>query len=168
MYRRFAPYTAIEHFENEKVSAEARRAELREEAYDAGPVPIDPSHEPCVNIIDAMETNIPYRFNGNVSNTDLIANLPDSICVEVPCLADNGGIHPCYVGDLPPQCAALNRSRSAGDELVVKGALEGDRVAVEQAIALDPLTAAVCTLDQIHDMVEELFELNAEYLPQFD
>jgi alpha-galactosidase len=114
-----------------------------------------------------METNIPYRFNGNVSNTDLIGNLPNSFCVEVPCLADNGGIHPCYVGDLPPQCAALNRSRSAGDELAVKGALEGNRVAVEQAIALDPLTA-VCTLDQIHDMVEELFEVNAEYLPQFD
>ena len=49
----------------------------------------------------------------------------------------------------------------------MKGALEADRKAVEQAVALDPLTAAVCTLDQIHDMVEELFDALAEWLPQF-
>ena len=33
--------------------------------------------------------------------------------------------------------------------------------------ALDPLAAAMCTLDQIHEMVEELFEAEAECLPQF-
>ena len=88
--------------------------------------------------------------------------------MDVPCLADNRGVHPCYVGDLPPQLAALNRGKLAGLALAVKGGLEGDRKAVEQAIALDPLTAAMCTLDQIHDMVEELFEAEAEYLPQFE
>jgi len=167
LIERFAPYTAVEHFAREKVGVEARRAEMQKEAYSEAPLQIGRSNEPCINIINAMETNVPYRFNGNVLNTGLITNLPDSYCVEVPCLADNMGIHPCYVGDLPPQCAAVNRSRSAGDELAVKGALEGDRKAVEQAIALDPLTAAVCTLDQIHDMVEELFVVSAEYLPQF-
>lgn len=167
LIQRFAPYTAVDHFAREQLGVEARRAALRTDAYGDAPVQIRQGHEPCINIINAMETNIPYRFNGNVLNTGLITNLPNSYCVEVPCLVDNMGIHPCYVGDLPPQCAALNRSRSAGDELAVKGALEGDRDAVEQAIALDPLTAAVCTLDQIHAMVEELFRLNAEYLPQF-
>lgn len=88
-------------------------------------------------------------------------NLPKGMCVEVPCLVDNLGIHPCYVGDLPPQCAALNRNRSAGDELAVKVALEGDMEAVEQAVALDPLTGAVCTLDQIHEMMLELFAADA-------
>ena len=53
------------------------------------------------------------------------------------------------------------------DELAVKGALEGDRKAVEQAVALDPMNATACTLDQIHDMVEELFQADAPYLPQF-
>jgi len=50
----------------------------------------------------------------------------------------------------------------------VKAALELDRRAAEQAVALDPLTAAVCTLDQVHDMVDELFVALAEYLPQFN
>ena len=110
---------------------------------------------------------MPSRINGNVPNTGLITNLPDGACVEVPILVDNMGLHPCYVGDLPPQLAAINRARSSQDELAVKGALEGDCKAVEQAVALDPMTAAACTLDQIHDMVEELFKADAPYLPQF-
>ena len=77
------------------------------------------------------------------------------------------GIHPCYVGPLPPQCASLNRARIAGDELLVKGMLEGNRKAIEQAISLDPLTAAMCTLDQIHDMVEEIFEAQAPYIGEY-
>jgi hypothetical protein len=60
------------------------------------------------------------------------------------------GVHPCYVGDLPPQCAALNWSKLAGPALAVKGGLEGDRQAIMQAVALDPLTSAMRTLDQIH------------------
>jgi alpha-galactosidase len=112
-------------------------------------------------------SNVPSRINGNVPNTGLITNLPHGACVEVPILVDNMGLHPCYVGDLPPQLAALNRTRMSQDELAVKGALEGDRRAVEQAVALDPMIAAACTLDQIHDMVEELFVADASYLPQF-
>ena len=92
---------------------------------------------------------------------------PRVCAVEVPCLVDSLGIHPCYVGDLPSQCASLNRNCIAGDELAVMGSLQGNRTHVERAIALDPLTGTVCTLDQVHDMVNDLFEGLAEYLPQF-
>ena len=169
MIARFAP--KVGSWEDLLVSsvgrAEERREELRVEAFGDGPVTVDTSEEYCIEIINAMETNVPIRFNGNVLNDGLITNLPPGCCVEVPCLVDNMGIHPCFVGDLPPQCASLNRSRLAGDELTVKGALEADRKAIEQAVGLDPLTASVCTLDQIHDMVEELFEADADHLPQF-
>ena len=169
MIDRFTPkvgrWTDLEETQAERV--ERRRTELRKEAYSSKPLVINRSEEYCVGIINAMQTNVPFRFNGNVINTGLVTNLPRGSCVEVPCLVDNMGVHPCYVGDLPPQCASLNRSRIAGDELAVKGALEADRKAVEQAVALDPLTAAVCTLDQIHDMVSEAFEELAEHLPQF-
>ena len=144
-----------------------RREELRREAFGDQPLTIKAGHEYCIGIINAMETNEPYRFNGNVLNTGLITNLPEGCAVEVPCLVDNMGVHPCYVGDLPPQCAAINANRSAGDALAVKGAIELDKKAIEQAIALDPLTAALCTLDQIHDMTKELFVALDDYLPQF-
>jgi len=167
LIERFTPKVGrwVDLQESTKVHMAERREQLRQQAGGDEPIQVDRSHEYSIGIIEAMETNVPFRFNGNVMNTGLITNLPYS-CVEVPCLVDNMGIHPCYVGDLPPQCASLNRSRSAGDELVVKAALEGDRKAAEQAVALDPLTAAVCTLDQIHDMVEETFAGSMDYLPQ--
>ena len=113
------------------------------------PIPTDRTHEYCSYIIHAIETNTPFRMNANVPNTGLITNLPDGCCVEVPCLVDNAGIHPCHVGELPPQLAGLNRTNINVQELAVKAALEGDREAVYQAVALDPLTAAVLTLDEV-------------------
>ena len=166
---RFTPGVSggMKFAENIPIGWEHRREVLREEACGEDPVEISKTREYAIGVIHAMVSNEPFRFNGNVMNTGLITNLPQGSCVEVPCLVDNMGIHPCHVGNLPPQCASLNRGKLAGRALAVKGGLEGDRKAVEQAIALDPLTAAMCTLDQIHDMVEELFEAEADWLPQF-
>lgn len=166
---RFTPKTGwhADHQGNYQRQGWAMREELRRQALSAEPLKIQKSNEYSAEVINAMTTNVPYRFNGNVLNTGLITNLPDGCCVEAPCLVDNMGIHPCYVGNLPPQCASLNRSRIAGDELAVKAALECDRLAAEQAVALDPLTAAVCTLDHIRAMVAETFDALAEWLPQF-
>jgi alpha-galactosidase len=102
-----------------------------------------------------------------VPNEDLITNLPAGACVEVPCLVDRTGVHPCVVGDLPPQLASLNRSNIAVQELVVKGHLEGDREAIYQAMALDPLTAAVCSLDEIWRLTDDMFTANGSWLTQF-
>ena len=52
-------------------------------------------------------------------------------------------------------------------ELVVKGHLERDREAIYQAMALDPLTAAVCSLDEIWQMTDDMFAANERWLPQF-
>ena len=54
-----------------------------------------------IRIVHAIETGEPLRINSNVMNKGLITNLPEGCCVEVPCLVDKEGIHPCYVGDLP-------------------------------------------------------------------
>jgi len=131
------------------------------------PIEIHRSHEYAIPIIHAIETGIPQRVNANVENRDLITNLPKGCCVEVPCLVDRTGVHPCYVGDLPPQCAALNRSNINVQALAVKAALTGDRRAAFQAIALDPLTAAILSLREIQQMVDELFEAESAWLPQF-
>ena len=157
-------YTNKERHERKEAE---RRLTLREEAFGDAPLAIGPSDEYTIGVIHAIETNTPYRFNATVEDTGLITNLSDGYWVEAPCLVDNMGIHPCFVGDLPPQCAALKRNRMNQDKLAVKAALEGDRRAAEQAVALDPLTAAVLTLDQIHEMVETTFGESAGYLPQF-
>jgi alpha-galactosidase len=114
-----------------------------------------------------METGKPSRINGNVKNKGFITNLPDGCCVEVPCLVDKEGIHPCYVGDLPAQLAALNRTNINVQELAVRGIAERDKTKIFQAILLDPLTGAVLTIDETRQTVDEIFEAEKEYVKGF-
>jgi alpha-galactosidase len=131
------------------------------------PLPTERTHEYGSYIMEAMETNQPVRINGNVPNKGLIDNLPQGCCVEVPCLIDGNGIQPTVVGEVPPQLAALNRTNINVQELIVEAALSGETDAVYHAVMLDPLTAAVCTLPQIHAMVAEMLKAQAQWLPQF-
>jgi len=130
-------------------------------------IPLRRSAEYCSTIIHSIETGEPSRINGNVKNNGLITNLPQGCCVEVPCLVDKNGIHPCYVGDLPPQCAALNRTNINVQELGVLAAVEKDKTLAFQAILLDPLTSTVLTIDETRRMVDEMFKAEAKYLQGF-
>jgi alpha-galactosidase len=125
------------------------------------------SAEYCSHIIEAKETGIPFRLNGNVRNDGYITNLPGGCCVEVPIYVDRLGLHPSVVGNLPPQCAALNMTNILVQGLAVEASFTGDPELVMNAVALDPLTAAVLTLQEIRDMVTEMLAAEAKYLPQF-
>jgi alpha-galactosidase len=130
-------------------------------------LPTRRTHEYGSYIIEAVETNVPARINGNVPNWGLIDNLPQGCCVEVPCLVDGNGIQPTTVGTLPTQLAALNRTNINVQELIVEAALTGDAEAIHHAVMLDPLTGAICTLPQIRAMVDEMLAAQAQWLPQF-
>jgi alpha-galactosidase len=144
-----------------------QREKLRRQAEGEEPIPMTRSSEYTSYIIESMETDKPYRVNVNVANTGLITNLPADCVVEVPCLVDGLGVHPCYVGPLPPQLAALNRTNINVQELAVKAALEGDREVLYQAVALDPLTSALLPFKEMRQMVDEMFEALLPWMPQF-
>jgi len=156
-----------DQFLPEERGAQARTEQMervRAALEKADSLSFDRSHEYCSYILHAIETNTPFRFNGNVMNTDLITNLPPGCNVEVPILVDNAGLHPCWVGDLPSQCAAINRTNINVQELAVKAILEKKREYVYQAIALDPLTCTQCSLEDVRQMTDELFAASAPYL----
>ena len=113
-------------------------------------------------IINSIETGKPARIFGNVQNSGLIDNLPERSVVEVPCMIDKGGIHPCPVGALPPQCAALNRMSINVQELAVRGIIEKDKNKILQAILLDPLTFSMASIEEIKKMVDELFAVEMQ------
>ncbi len=119
------------------------------------------------HIIEAKETGRIFRLNGNVRNDGYITNLPAGCCVEVPIYVDRTGLHPTVVGDLPPQCAALNMTNVLVQGLTVEASLAGDPELVMQAVALDPLTASVLTLKEIRDLTAEMLQAEARWLPQF-
>jgi alpha-galactosidase len=144
-----------------------RRCLARLEEERPGEIPAERTHEYGSFIVEAMETGEPFVLNGNVPNRGLIPNLPDGCCVEVPCVVDANGIQPTVVDPLPPQLAGLNRTNVNVQELIVAAALTGGTEAVHHAVSLDPLTAAVCTLEEIRALTAELLEAQAPWLPQF-
>jgi alpha-galactosidase len=154
----------LRHCQKQLVLAEQEFSELIEGIKD---LPTQRTHEYGSFILEAIETNRPARINGNVPNDGLITNLPYGCC-EVPCLVDGNGVQGVAVGDLPTQLAAINRTNINVQELVVEASLTGNKDAVHHAIMMDPLTSAVCTLPQIHAMVDEMFEAQARWLPQFE
>ena len=125
------------------------------------------SVEYCSYIMEAAATGKPFRFMGNVRNDGYIANLPDGCCVEVPTFADDTGLHPVSIGDLPPQLAAACMSNINVQMLVVEAAMTGEAEHIVHALAMDPLTSAVCTLKEIREMCSEMLEAQRKWLPQF-
>jgi alpha-galactosidase len=125
------------------------------------------SHEYASYIMEAIVTGKPYEIGGNVLNTGLIDNLPANACVEVPCLVDGYGIHPCHVGTLPPQLAALNMTHINVHLLTIEAAVTQKREHIYHAAMLDPHTAAELSIDDIVKMVDELIDAHGAYLPTY-
>ena len=128
---------------------------------------LERGHEYAAYIINALKGGEPFKFNGNVQNTNLVSNLPQNACVEVPVLVDRAGFHPMHVGALPAECALMTGLSSGIEELAIQASLLGDPTLVYRAICHDPLTASVLSLAEIRQMTNELFAQHKDYLPQF-
>ncbi len=148
-------------------TARTWKREVEKWLSDGAPMPLERGNEYAASIINAYIGGEPFVFNGNVPNTGLIPNLPDLACVEVPVLASKNTLRPMYAGPLPIQLAALNNIAVATEEMAVEAALTGNAKLLFQAIAYDPLTAAVLTLSEIRKMVDEMLRKNKAHLPQF-
>ncbi|SPT57392.1 alpha-glucosidase/alpha-galactosidase [Actinomadura madurae] len=130
------------------------------------PIPVEGSMEYAPQIIHSMVTGRPRVVYGNVVNRGLIGNLQEGCAVEVPCLVDAQGVQPTAVGDLPPQCAALNRSFVSVGELTVRAAAEGRPDHIRHAAMADPNTAATLTIEEIWTLCDEMVKAHGDLLPE--
>ena len=140
---------------------------MREELVNNKEIEHNKTGEFASYIINAMETDVPYRIHGNVLNTGLITNLPKEACVEVPCLVDRNGINPCYVGDLPEQCAAMNRTNINVQLLAIQAAITKKKDYIYQAAMMDPHTASELSIDHIKAMCDDLITAHGSWLPEY-
>jgi alpha-galactosidase len=147
-----------------------RREELVQEAPTHMLFKSQASHEYASNIINAMETNTPFKFFGNVMNKKggLVTNMPADCCVEVPIFTDYHGLHPQGGIELPTVCQALCTSNSMVQKAAVDGAITKDKEKVYHALLLDPNTASVCSPEEIRAMTDDMFKANAKFLKYFD
>jgi alpha-galactosidase len=118
-------------------------------------------------IMEAMETDIPFHLGGNILNTGFIPNLPSKAVVEVPCFVDRSGVQGCYVGDLPEQCAALNRTNINVQLLTIEAAMTGKKEHIYHAAMLDPHTGSELTLDQIRNLCDDLIKAHGKMMPKY-
>ena len=133
----------------------------------ANTVEVKESHEYASEIMNSRWTGQPSVIYGNVRNTGLITSLPDGCAVEVPCLVDNNGLQPTYIGDLPPQLTALIRTNVNVQELTVAALMTENREHIYHAAMMDPHTGAELDLDQIWQLVDDLLVAHDEWLPQW-
>lgn len=116
-------------------------------------------------IISAITGNYFHRLPAiNMVNTGQISNLPDGVFVETPAVIDGSGIYPVAMGDLPKGLVAFNRRDIDQMELIVEAGVSGDRNLILQAMLLDPIINSALKAEA---MLDEMLQLNAEYLPQF-
>ncbi|WP_440895419.1 alpha-glucosidase/alpha-galactosidase [Amphibacillus sp. Q70] len=141
---------------------------MREDIVNNQDLTHERSNEYGSYIIEAMETDHPIKIGGNVLNTGgLISNLPEKAVVEVPCLVDASGIAPTYVGELPEQLAALNRTNINTQLLTIEAANTQRKDKIYQAALLDPHTAAELSIDDIIALCDDLIEAHGDWLPEY-
>ncbi len=144
------------------------KKQVREWLASKDPISLQRGHEYAAAIANAWVGGEPYKFNGNVPNDRLIDNLPCGACVEVPVLATRNRLEAIRVGSLPPQCAMLTGLSAQIEMMTVEACLTGDPRLVYQAVAHDPLSAAVLSLAEIKQMTAEMLRKNRDYLPTFE
>ena len=156
-------YSIEKRIRRDKTLSEDINKWLLEEEVDK-----EPSGEYAAHIFNAcFGDRKPFLFNGNVINEGCIPNLPGNACVEIHMLAIRDCLKKMYVGNLPDAIAILVNTTARIENLVVEACMERDREKVINAVQMDPLCSAVCSLQEIRDMCEELFEANKEYLGEY-
>lgn len=123
------------------------------------------SVEYAARIISSIVTGTPDVIYGNVLNRNLIGNLPENACVEVPCDVNGAGLTPRQVDDLPAHLAGLIQTNITVQQLTVDAIVTGRKEAVYHAAMLDPHTSAELNLDQIWHMVDDLLEAHEGWIP---
>ena len=130
--------------------------------------PLKLSHEYASYIMDAVANNKSITINANVMNNNLINNLPNNCCVEVPCLINSDGFIPQKVGNLPEQLLALMRTNINVQILTAEAATTNKREYIYHAAMLDPLSASNLSIDEIYSMTDELIDAHKDYLPKYN
>jgi len=118
-------------------------------------------------IIEALETGRVYRGHFNVRNNGIIKNLPDDAIIESTGFVDRFGINMKEGVELPIACAATCSVSVSVQRMSVEAAIRGDIDLLKLAVLHDPLVGAICTPDEVWQMVDEMVVAQAQWLPQY-
>ena len=118
-------------------------------------------------IMEAQETGRAYRGHFNVRNNGVIRNLPADAIIESPGFVDRFCINMVEGIELPMACAATCTASINVQRMSVEAAVKGDIDMLKLAVLHDPLVGAICTPDEVWQMVDEMVVAQAQWLPQY-
>lgn len=150
------------NLETQKVSMMTKQ--MKEEIEGKKTIDIKQNIFNAPKIINAIINDEKTKVNINTNNDNFVQNLPYDSIIEIPAFVDKNGISPCSIKNLPNACASLNKTNILYQELLVEGVLNKDLKLLKQALSFDPLTSTVCTLKEISDMFDEMYEKEKEFL----
>ena len=107
------------------------------------------------------------NLKSDTLKVERVENLPEDACVEIPVVATREGYVRKFQGKLPSNIAPLVSYTAGIENLAVEAWEKKSKALVYQAVSLDPLCSAVLSLEEIRNMCDELFELNKDYLGDF-
>ena len=100
----------------------------------------------------------------NAPNRGAVADLPDEVVVEVPCIVERGTVRPAACAPLPLSIRGLVQCVKSYEELTIKASVKGDEDAALLALHAHPLVPDYDTAQRIW---EDIKRIHARYLPQF-
>jgi alpha-galactosidase len=127
--------------------------------------PAEEAAEYAPQVIHSLATGAERTIQVNIANHGLIENLPQGAGIEVPASLGRGSVTPHAVGNLPPQCAALNRAFLSVVDLAVRAGVEQDRDFVRHAMLVDPNTAASLSVERIGELASAMLDAHRALLP---
>ena len=120
----------------------------------------------AVSLISAIYNDKKDIHTVNIKNNGTIKGIPDDSVIEVNCIVDKRGATPLLLkSPVEQKILGLIQSVKAYEILAVEAAVHGDKNAAIMALANNPLIPSIDTAIKLFD---ELYELNKEYLPQFN
>ena len=118
-------------------------------------------------MFEGLETGRVYRGHFNQKNNGVITNLPSDAIIESPGFVDRFGINMVAGITLPEAAAATCMASINVQRMSVHAAVTGNVDLLKQAMIHDPLVGAICTPEEVWQMVDEMLVAQAEWLPQY-
>lgn len=119
--------------------------------------------EVAVDVMDALFNDRAEVWPTNVLNRGALADFPDTLVVEVPCVVGKRGVQPVAGYRVPPAARALTGALGEYQQLAANAAWNGGRRAALQALVSHPL---VRTLPLARTLYAELAQAHRAWLPE--
>jgi alpha-galactosidase len=123
------------------------------------------SGERAIPIIEAIiNDKNSYEYAVNISNDNIIENLPQDLILECSATVNKNGIHGVKVGTIPKSIAAILRIEATIQDLCVEAVLTGSKDLAIASLAIDP---NVGSFEMAENIFKEMIELQKNHLPRF-